>query len=140
MSTQKLLLEYSDHTILKILVERPGEIADSFSLKIGLKLGIVHFVSEKKVQFLFNIKNISEDSDLKFEIHSAAEYQIIRGDKPSKVELIKYAGRYVLPSLWAVMIQVLSENMGNLGFQNIKLPFNESFTLNPDDVNFHENE
>lgn len=131
-------LEYLDHTLLKLSIDRPHAIGGLIKVEINSKLSIAYFKDIKEVQFFFTHMNIGNGNSLKFDILQAAKYKI-RSDKGiSKESLTAFSSKTLLPLLWAIMIQILSTNLHNFGIDEVKFPLRDHIEFKPDQVHYKE--
>ncbi len=131
-------LEYMDHTLLKLLIDRPRAISGPIKVEINSKLAIAYFKDIQEVQFFFTHMTLGDENSLKLDIHQAAKYKIISDEDVSKESLTAFASKTLLPLLWAIMIQILSTNLHNFGIENVKFPLRDNFEFKIDQVKFTE--
>lgn len=131
-------LEYIDHTLLKLSIERPRSISGPIKIEINSKLSIAYFKDIQEVQFYLTHMTLGDENSLKLDIHQAAKYKIISDEGVSKKSLTTFASKTLLPLLWAIMSQILATNLHNFGIENVKFPLRDYFELKIDEVKFTE--
>lgn len=129
-------LEYINHSILKLMIERPGVLQKEMNIEIRSSLSIL-FVKEKhEVQFLFVNKSGERENSINIEVHQAAKYKIINKDELSKEELSDFACNKLLPLLWSILIQTLSYNLYQFSIDNFRLPLRHSLDIALDQIDY----
>jgi hypothetical protein len=119
-------LEYINHSVLKLMIERPGVLQKEMNIEIRSSLSILFIKEKHEVQFLFVNKSGERENSINFEVHQAAKYKIINKDELSKEELSDFACNKLLPLLWSIMIQTLSYNLYQFSIDNFRLPLRHS--------------
>jgi hypothetical protein len=122
-------LEYINHSVLKLMIERPGVLQKEMNIEIRSSLSILFIKEKHEVQFLFVNKSGERENSINFEVHQAAKYKIINKDELSKEELSDFACNKLLPLLWSIMIQTLSYNLYQFSIDNFRLPLRHSLNI-----------
>lgn len=129
-------LEYINHSILKLMIERPGVLQKEMNIEIRSSLSILFIKEKHEVQFLFVNKSGERENSINFEVHQAAKYKIINKDELSKEELSDFACNKLLPLLWSIMIQTLSYNLYQFSIDNFRLPLRHSLNIALDQIDY----
>jgi hypothetical protein len=129
-------LEYINHSVLKLMIERPGVLQKEMNIEIRSSLSILFIKEKHEVQFLFVNKSGERENSINFEVHQAAKYKIINKDELSKEELSDFACNKLLPLLWSIMIQTLSYNIYQFSIDNFRLPLRHSLNIALDQIDY----
>lgn len=129
-------LEYINHSILKLNIERPGVLQKEMNIEINSNLSILLIKEKHEVQFLFVNKSSEKDNSIRVEVHQAAKYKIINKEELSKEELSDFACNKLLPLLWSIMIQTLSFNLHQFSIDNFRLPLRHSLNIPIDQIDY----
>jgi hypothetical protein len=129
-------LEYINHSILKISIERPGVLQKEIQIEINSSLSILFFKETNEVQFFFINKSGERENSINFEVQQAAKYKIINQAELTKEELSLFACNKLLPLLWSIMIQTLSYNLYHFGIDNFRLPLRHSLDLDINQIDY----
>jgi len=129
-------LEYINHSILKLNIERPGILQKEINIEINSSLSILFIKEKHEVQFLFVNKSSEKDNSIRVEVHQAAKYKIINKNEFSKEELSDFACNKLLPLLWSIMIQTLSYNLLQFSIDNFRLPLRHSLNIPVDQIDY----
>jgi hypothetical protein len=129
-------LEYINHSVLKLMIERPGVLQKEMNIEIRSSLSILFIKEKHEVQFLFVNKSGERENSINFEVHQAAKYKIINKDELSKEELSDFACNKLLPLLWSIMIQTLSYNLYQFSIDNFRLPLRHSLNIALDQIDY----
>lgn len=129
-------LEYINHSILKLNIERSGVLQKEMNIEINSNLSILLIKEKHEVQFLFVNKSSEKDNSIRVEVHQAAKYKIINKEELSKEELSDFACNKLLPLLWSIMIQTLSFNLHQFSIDNFRLPLRHSLNIPIDQIDY----
>lgn len=129
-------LEYINHSILKLSIERSAALHVSKNIEIRSNLSILFFKEKREAQFFFVNKSGNTDEELNFEIIQAAKYKVIGKENLTKEDLSAFACNQLLPLLWSIMVQTLSYNLYNFNIDNIRLPLRHSLDLDINQINY----
>jgi hypothetical protein len=129
-------LEYINHSILKLSIERSAALQVSKNIEIRSNLSILFFKKKREAQFFFVNKSGNTDEELNFEIIQAAKYKVIGKENLTKEDLSAFACNQLLPLLWSIMVQTLSYNLYNFNIDNIRLPLRHSLDLDINQINY----
>lgn len=129
-------LEYINHSILKLSIERPAVLQKGLNIEIISNLSILLFKEKQEVQFFFTNKSGDPENTLDLEIIQAAKYKIIGEMNLTKEEFSSFACTKLLPLLWSIMVQTISYNLNNFSIDNFRLPLRHSLDLDINQINY----